>query len=118
MPDASKTQPTYTTDFVKSDHDKAVYLDSPHIDNLMAAFVGLSNEMWVMRRHILVLESVLHDNHLLDPAALDAYVPKPEQKLAWAGERDDFINRIFSVLTRGGEKVPTDMPTATVPPRG
>ena len=50
MADAPKDRPTYAAPFIKGDWDKAVYLDNPHTDNLMTAFVGLGAEHWSLRR--------------------------------------------------------------------
>jgi hypothetical protein len=117
MPDTPKSQPTYATDYVKGDFDKAVYLDNPHLDNLTTAFLGLGTEFWVMRKRHMVLESYLSEHRLLDPAKFEAYEPSMAQKAVFEKERDDFISRIFSVLTRETQATPTSLPAATVAPR-
>jgi hypothetical protein len=113
---ASKgNRPTYTTNFIKGDWDKALYLDNPHVDNLMTAFLGLGAEFWSMRRRMMVLETLLAKGKSVDLAALEAYEPTPEQKVTWEAERDDFIKRTFSVLTRETTAVGSTVPTGKVP---
>jgi hypothetical protein len=92
------------TDFVKSDYDKAIILDSVHADNLMSAVLNLSAELWVVRRRMLISEKLAGQKVYATGAAIDAYVPTPQEKIAWEHERDVFIDRTLSVLTRGGNK--------------
>ena len=93
-------KPTYAAPFIKGDWDKAVYLDSPHTDNLMTAFLSLGAEFWAMRRRMMVLEKFLGEKRVVNLAAIEAYNPTPEEKATWEAERDDYIKRVFSVLTR------------------
>ena len=109
-------QPTYATDFVKADVDKAVYLDSLYADNLVNAFVELSGEFWVMRKRMLVLETLLAEGRSIDLAKLEGFMPTLEQKAAWDAQRDDFIGRVLGALTREGGKLSMTTPAATVPP--
>jgi hypothetical protein len=48
---------------------------------------------------------------------VEAYDPTPEEKVAWEAERDDFIERTFSVLTRETIEIASAVPTAKVPAR-
>ncbi len=117
MADTAKDRPTYTTEYVKGDWDQAYYLDNPHTDNIMTALLGLGAEVWAIRRRNMVLEKFLAQNGTIDPAAIEAYVPTAEERAAWEKERDDFIDRVFAVLTRPTIKIPTEVPTARTPPR-
>lgn len=119
MADQESNRPTYAADFIKGDFEKAVYLDDVHEDNLMTAFLSLGAEHWTLRRRVMVLEKFMAESNVIDPAAVEAYEPTPEEKAAWEAERDDYIRRVFSVLTRvtapleGG--VPTDKVSAREP---
>jgi len=115
--DVKKDRPTYAADFIKGDWDKAVYLDNPHVDNLMTAFVSLGAEHWSLRRRVMVLEHLLSEKKVLDPKKLEAYDPNPDQKVAWEAERDDYIKRTFAVLTRETNTQASGVPTSVVPPR-
>ena len=118
MPEIKSDPKTGAAPFIKGDWDKAVYLDNPHTDNLMTAFLGLSGEHWSLRRRMMVLETMLARTQAVDLAALEAYEPTPEQKAAWDAARDDFIKRIFTVFTRETVRQTTEVPTTVVPPRG
>ena len=117
MAEIKSDHTTYAAPFIKGDWDKAVYLDNPHVDNLMTAFVGLGAEFWTMRRRMMVLEAFLAKSKVVDLTALEAYEPSAEQKVAWDAERDDFIKRTFSVLTRETSQQASNVPTGLVPPR-
>ena len=113
MADAKKDRPTYAADFIKGDWDKAVYLDNPHVDNLMTAFLNLGAEMWVTRRRQFITEKFLSQGKTVSPEAIDAYNPTPEESAAWEKQRDEFIERTFSVLTRPVAKVAGAAPSTT-----
>ena len=81
------------------------------------AFLGLGAEHWALRRRVMVLEKFLAENKVINPAMVEAYDPTPEEKVAWEAERDDFIERTFSVLTRETIEIASAVPTAKVPAR-
>lgn len=116
MADAKTERPDYAVEFVKGDWDKVTYTDNPHIDNLMDAIVGLGAEVWAIKRRNLVLEKFLDEKNRGLTAKIEAYVPTDEEKVAWAAERDDFIGRVYNVLTRVRTVASGDVPTAKVPP--
>ena len=116
MADAKKERETYAVDYVKGDWDKAVYLDNPHTDSLMSAVLNLGAEFWAMRRRQMVVEKLLDQKGTVSRQTIEAYNPTDEERVAWAAERDDFIERTFSVLTRVAEKVGGTMPSTKVPP--
>ena len=103
-------RPTYAAPFIKGDWDKAVYLDSVHADNLMTAFLSLGAEFWAMRRRMMVLEKFLGEKRVVSLAALEAYEPTAQEKVAWDADRDDYISRVYSVLTRETAPLPGAQP--------
>jgi hypothetical protein len=117
MADTKTDRPTYAADYIKGDFEQAVYLDDVHSDNLMTAFLGLGAEHWALRRRVMVLEKFMAENKVIDPALVEAYDPTPEEKIAWEAERDDFIERTFSVLTRVTTDIAGPVPTKQVPAR-
>ena len=117
MADNNADRPTYTADYIKGDFEKAVYLDNVHSDNLMTAFLGLGAEHWALRRRVMVLEKFMAEGKIIDPALVESYDPTPEEKIAWEAERDDFIERTFSVLTRETTDLAGGVPTKKVPAR-
>jgi hypothetical protein len=111
MADSSQgDRPTYTAKFIHGDWDKAVYLDNAHVDNLMTAYLSMGAELWTVRRRMMVLEQFLAEKKVVDLAKLEAYEPPEALKAAWDAERDDYIQRMFAVLTRE-----TDAPVQPVP---
>ena len=117
MADQNANRPTYAADFIKGDFEKAVYLDDVHTDNLMTAFLGLGAEHWALRRRVMVLEKFMADKKVIDPDALEEYDPTPEEKAAWEAERDDYIRRVFTVLTRVSAPIEGPVPNEKVPAR-
>ncbi len=97
--------PQVDVDFVKSDYDKALILDSVHTDNLMSAVLNLAAEVWVVRRRLIISETLASQKVLATAAAIDAYNPTPQEKAAWEKERDVFIDRTLSVLTRPAKRI-------------
>jgi len=117
MADENGNRPTYAADFIKGDFEKAVYLDDAHTDNLMTAFLGLGAEHWALRRRVMVLEKFMADSKVIEPAAVEAYDPTPEEKAAWEAERDDYIRRVFTVLTRVPAPIEGPVPSKKVSAR-
>ena len=91
---------TGATDFVKSDYDKALILDSVHADNLMSSVTLLAAEVWVLRRRLMISEKLAAQKIFATAAAIDAYKPTAAEEAEWNRERDTFIDRTLSVLTR------------------
>ncbi len=116
MADAKKERPTYAVDYIKGDWDKVVYTDNPHIDNLMDAILGLGAELWTLKRRTMVIEKFLDEKHVALKAQIEAYVPTEQERDTWAKERDDYIARVFSVLTRVTASTGGAIPTGKVPP--
>ncbi len=96
-------RPTYTTDFIKSDTDRAVFLGNPLLDNMMTAIISLSSEVWTTRRRMKVLESLLADKGVTQEM-IEAYMPTDAENEAWEKERDAFIDRTFGPMTRNADR--------------
>ena len=105
MADKPKEHADYAVDFVKSDYDKAVITDNVHPDNLMTAMLNLAGEVWVIRRRLLIADKLAQQKQFATAAAIDAYKPSAEETAAWERERDTFIDRTLSVLTRPGKRL-------------
>lgn len=101
----AKDHPTYAAPHFDGDWKRSVFLDSPHVDNMMTALLHLGAEFWTLKRRTLVLEKFLDERSLVDRAEVDAYMPNASEVVAWGEERDAFIDRVFSVLTRTTEDV-------------
>ena len=50
---------TFTSDFIESDTERAVFLGDPLLDNMMSSLLALGSEVWATRRRMKVLEALL-----------------------------------------------------------
>lgn len=100
--DKFKNNTQAATDFVKSDFDRAVLAGDAHTDNMMTALLNLGAETWVVRRRQIISETLAAKKVMPTSAAIDAYNPSDAEEKAMKEERDHFIDRIFSALTRPG----------------
>lgn len=96
-------RPTYTTDFIESDTERAVFLGNPLFDNMMTALISLGSEVWTTRRRVKVLESVLADKGVTQEM-METYMPTEAENAAWEKERDAFIQRTFGALARNADR--------------
>ncbi len=112
------TRQTSASDFVKGDWDKAQYLADPQVDNLTAVVMSLGTEFWAMRRRMMVMESLFDQNKAVSRAAIEAYRPTDAEAAAWNAERDDLIERVFSILGRVPQRTGGPNPTSKTPPLG
>lgn len=105
MADKPKANADFAVDFVKSDYDQSIITDNVHTDNLMSAVLNMAGELWVIRRRLLIAERLAQQKVFATAAAIDAYVPGEQETAAWESERDSFIDRTLSVLTRPGKRL-------------
>jgi hypothetical protein len=105
MANEPQDRPDYSVDFVKNDYDKSLITDNVHTDNLMSAVLSLAGEVWVVRRRLLIAEELANQKVFATAAAIDGYVPGAKEIAAWEQERDTFIERTLSVLTRPARRL-------------
>ena len=96
----SKARETFTVPHVKGDWDKTVYLDNPHTDNLMTAMLSFGAEFWALKRRVLIVEKLMDDKKMISREMVEAYQPTGAELAQFDTDRDDFIQRVFGVLTR------------------
>ena len=82
MAETPKQHADYAVDFVKSDYDKSV-----------------------ISRRLLIADKLAEKKVFATAAAIDAYKPSAEETAAWERERDIFVDRTLSVLTRPGKRL-------------
>jgi len=112
-----KVHPTYTTEYVKGDWDLSVFLGNPHVDNLTDALVRMGAEFWAMRQRMMALEKMLEDKGVVVRTALEGYRFEGQEKAMSDAERDGYVSRVFSVLSRETAPVEGAMPSGRVKPR-
>lgn len=96
----AKTRETFTVPHLQGEWDKAVYLDSLHADNMMNALLAFGTEFWALKRRVMVMEKLMDDKKMVSREMIEAYKPSEAELAAWDTERDDFVERVFSHLTR------------------
>lgn len=119
MAEAKTDRSGKATDFIKMDWATARYVDDQNVDNLLSVVVSLGTELWAVRRRQMALESLLNKSGTVTKQMIESYEPSEAERIAWAAERDDTIERIYSVLSRVSQ--PTHgVPAKTdkVPPLG
>lgn len=111
MADPKSERAGYAAEFIKGDWATARYVKDQDVDNLLSVVVNLGAELWATRRRQMVVESLLAKNKLVSAHSIESYQPSEAERAAWAAERDDTIERIYSVLQR------VSHPTGGVPPK-
>lgn len=99
MPDNDR--PTHASDFIEYDIDNVVFYDNPVLDNLMTTVIALGSEVWSTKRRVKILESVLAKQGI-SKDLVESYTPTEEEESAWRSERDQFIEKTYGGLKRGG----------------
>jgi hypothetical protein len=101
MADTKKSnRPTYTADFYKSDNDRGVFLGSPMNDNLFTALWNLTAEVWVDRRRIWIMTSLLEKHGKVTAEMIEKYVPSAEEEEQWKAKRDAMVSQMFDPFLR------------------
>ncbi len=94
-------RPTYASDFIPSDVEKAVFLGNPILDNMMTSLIALGAEVWSNRRRMKVVQALLDENGVTNEM-VEKYMPIAEQEAEWQKDRDRFVDLVYSPLLREG----------------
>ncbi len=101
----TKDPTNHVTDFVKSDIDQAVFLGNPAVDDLATTVIALGAEIWALRRRVWITELLMQEKKPVTPAAIEAYVPTPEQEKLFNKERNMFVQTAFGHMARTGPSI-------------
>lgn len=99
--DLNTDRPTYASDFIKSDVEKAVFLGNPILDNMVTTMIAVCSELWANRRRTRVLERLLAEKGI-SQEMIEGYLPSESEEAEWRAERDRFIEMAFGPLLREG----------------
>lgn len=102
MPPNETDRKTHTSDFIEYDIDNVVFYENPVLDNLMTTVIALGSEVWTTKRRVKILESVLAKQGV-SKDLVESYVPTSEEETEWRSERDQFIEKTYGALKRGGD---------------
>jgi hypothetical protein len=114
MPELNSKRPTYTVDFIPGDTRNSVFLGNPLLDGMVTSLLALGAEVWAGKRRLKVIESLMAAKREVTPAAIEAYVPTPEEERAWEAERDQLVKLFFGSLLIKGDTPPDFIPAPNV----
>lgn len=95
-------RPTYASDFIPSDVERAVFLGNPVLDNMMTSLIAMGAEVWANRRRMKVVEALLAEKGITSEM-VEQYMPTADQEAEWQQDRDRFIDLTYSPLLREGD---------------
>ena len=78
------------------------FLGDPVLDRMMKVILALSQEVYVLRDRLGVVEKLLDERHVISRADIDDHVPSRQDQPRILAERDAFIERLLSPLTDAG----------------
>jgi len=113
MPELKSKRPTHTVDFIPGDTRNSVFLGNPLLDGMVTSIMALGAEVWANRRRLKVIESLMAAKRDVTPAAIEAYVPTPDEERAWEAERDQLVKLTFGSMVITGDPPPDFVPAPT-----
>ncbi len=111
MADIESKRPTYTVEAIRTDINNGVFLGNAVLDNIVVCLIGMSTEMWAMKRRNKVLEALLAQKGITEEM-VEKFVPTEAQTAAWEKERDAFVDLSLGPLANEGFR-PVASPFAT-----
>lgn len=79
------------------------FLGDPVLDRMMKVILALSQEVYVLRDRLGVVEKLLDERHMISRADIEDYVPSGQDQSRILAERDAYIERLLSPLTDAGD---------------
>ena len=80
------------------------FLGDPVLDRMMKVILSLSQEVYVLRDRLGVVEHLLDERKMISRADIESYRPDAARQSQILGERDAFVERLLSPLTEGNEE--------------
>ncbi|MDX2141993.1 MAG: hypothetical protein SFV19_01445 [Rhodospirillaceae bacterium] len=91
---------TFAADYFKSDTGKQVWLDNPHIDNLVSVSVALGAEIWALKQRQIISEKLAEQKVFPTTAAIEGYKPSKQEEEDWDAERQGLAKRVYGWFAR------------------
>jgi hypothetical protein len=91
---------TFAADYFQSDTAKQVWLDNPHIDNLVSVSLALGAEIWALKQRQIISERLAENKVFPTAAAIEAYKPTKSEEETWEAERQSLAKRVYSWFAR------------------
>ncbi|GAB3273633.1 hypothetical protein [Kineosporia babensis] len=84
-----------TSKYPTTDDPAPAYLSKATPDELARMVVGLTEELWVLRDRVMVLEQVLTETGSLKPESVDEHTPGTDLNERLHRERQRLIQRVL-----------------------
>lgn len=81
------------------------FLGDPTLDRMMKVIVALSQEVYVLRDRLGVIEHLLDERQMISRQDIEDYQPDDSHQRRILDERDAFVERLLSPLTDVDEGV-------------
>lgn len=91
----STAQPKESSKYPSTDDPAPAYLGKATPDELARMVTGLTEELWVLRDRVMVLEQVLTESGAIKGTAVDEHVPGEELHGRLGLERQRLIQRVL-----------------------
>lgn len=75
------------------------FLGDPVLDRMMKVIVALSQEVYVLRDRLGVVEHLLDERQMISRQDIENYQPDDSHQRRILDERDAFVERLLSPLT-------------------
>lgn len=84
------------------------FLGDPVLDRMMKVIISLSQEVYVLRDRLGVIEHLLDERRMISRTDIEGYRPDATHQSRILGERDAFVERLLSPLIEGDEEAESD----------
>ena len=111
-------RPEYTADFYKQDNDRGVFMGSPMNDNLFTALLTLTAEVWVNRRRLWIMTSLMEKHGKVTEEMIEQYVPTEQEEEKWKQKRDAMVSLMYDPFLRRKDIPYTSSLVTDQTPRG
>ncbi|GAA2073073.1 hypothetical protein [Microbacterium hatanonis] len=77
---------------------RPTYLGDSRLDDVARMVFELTSELWVLKDRTIMLETLLAQNGVVAPGALDAAQPDADLQLKLAEERKALVARVYGAV--------------------
>ena len=84
------------------------FLGDPVLDRMMKVMLSLSQEVYMLRDRLGVVESLLEERRVISREDIEGHVSDPQDRSRILAERDAYIERLLSPLTDATDGEPAD----------
>lgn len=78
------------------------YFGEPHISKLVDLILQLGSELHVTQQRVRVLQMQLERQGVLEPGAVDYFIPDAQEQVALDRAREELLARLLRIMTERG----------------